>query len=138
MDFLKNFSDRGILVVILSMSIQPILDVIEQRLGFSAQCIGNKVLLDEENHRFDRNADNRMISGQDKLERLKQITQIYNVKTPLVIGHSHNELPLVHYARCQGGISIGINPQKETQDEFDILLRGLSWGKLLNKNMGFC
>jgi phosphoserine phosphatase len=121
--YLKTFSDRGIPVVILSMSIQPILDVIGKNVSFLARCVGNEVLVNQEGDTFSGYGLNRMEDGSDKLRRFKEIMQFYQAHHPLIIGHSRDEVPLVEYSYSRGGASIGLNPRKEVACRFDMVLR---------------
>jgi len=108
--FLKTFADRKTPVAILSLSIQPILQVLEEKIGF-IECIGNKVELNKNSATFYRYGMNRMKYGKDKLESLKDLMKNYRAKTPLIIGHSKDEMPMVEYSRKLTGLSIGITPK---------------------------
>ncbi|MFA6218109.1 MAG: haloacid dehalogenase-like hydrolase [Candidatus Omnitrophota bacterium] len=121
--YLKTFSDRGIPVVILSMSIQPILDVIREKVGFLARCVGNEVLVDKKDDTFSGYTQNRMVDGSDKLGKFKEIMRSYQAQHPLIIGHSRDEVPLVEYYSTLGGVSIGLNPRKEVASRFDVVLK---------------
>ncbi len=121
--YLKTFSDRGVPVVILSMSIQPILDVIGKKVGFLARCAGNEVLIDKKDDTFSGYAPKRMDDGSDKLNKFKEIMRSFQAQCPLIIGHSRDEVPLVEYFSSRGGVSLGLNPRAEVASRFDMVLK---------------
>jgi phosphoserine phosphatase len=121
--YLKTFSDRGVPVVILSLSIQPILDVIGKKVGFLARCVGNEVVADKQGNTFTGYAQGRMGDGSAKLEKFKEIMLSYGAHHPLIIGHSRDEVALVEYFSSRGGVSLGLNPRAEVASRFDMVLR---------------
>jgi len=128
--FLKYFSNKEIVIIILSLTIQPILNVLEKKVKLIHKCIGNEIEIDK-NSAFFRYKLNRMDSGEDKLNRFKELLKIYKSKTPLVIGHSEDELDMVEYVKKLGGFSIGINPKYKFLRKFDLVLTSLNWKPLL-------
>lgn len=129
--FLHYFAEQHIPIAVVSLSIQPILDVLHKNLGFSNGCVGNGVVFDEFD-RFSQYVKPLKIGGSDKLVAFDTLVEMYNVKCPLVIGHSKEELPMVEKARAMGGVSIGINPKKDLRKAFDLVLYATNWLPLIN------
>ena len=129
--FLRELSRRNIEVLVLSLSIHPILERIEERLGAGIRCFGNPIIA-EKNTFIGWDQKECIMNGRDKLDRFKYFMQDLKRTTPLVIGHNYNEMPLVHYAREHGGVSIGTNPSAKVAHEFDVVVKGLNWRKLLS------
>ncbi len=132
LQFLKWFAERGAHISILSLSIQPILDILMEKLSFINDGIGNNIVFDKVKGTFRAYNKPIMVSGEDKLLCFKDLINKYNAKCPLVVGHSLDEMPLVEYASSMNGISVGINPKKKLKDKFDIVLNSVSWEPLVS------
>ena len=129
--FLEGLAERHARITILSLSIQPILDVLKKNLPFINDGIGNNIITDTGTGTFQCYSQPLMTGGNEKLTYLKGLVKKYNARCPLVIGHSLDEIPLVEYARSLNGVSIGINPKKNLQDTFDLVLHSVSWEPLV-------
>lgn len=128
--FLQKMSQRKVPIVILSLSIQPILDELKNNIGFIDECIGNKIIFSKKNNTFIDYASPKMTNADDKLSALMELKERHPFKTPLIIGHSDDELRMVEYARSVGGVSIGINPKNHLEDSFDIVIKSVNWSSL--------
>ncbi|MBU1862507.1 MAG: haloacid dehalogenase-like hydrolase [Candidatus Omnitrophica bacterium] len=138
LSFLKLFADKNIPIVILSLSIQPVLDILKDNIGFIHEGIGNSIEIDHGTDTFSHYAEPMMTGGNDKHKRFMKIISKYNTQCPLIIGHSSDELSLVSLARERGGLSIGINPKKRNREKFDIVLQGVNWRPLIAVVMNSC
>ena len=128
---LQYFSARNIPIVILSLSIQPILDELKQNIGFIQECIGNGIDINESNNTFEKYTEPIMKDGHDKYDQFISIMNKLGCSRPLIIGHSDDEIPLVRYAREHNGVSLGINPKKHIAKEFDIVLQSINWNPIV-------
>jgi len=80
----------------------------------------NKVFEGYSEHRFILSADDKLNAMMNRLEQL-------SAGCPLVIGHNMYEIPMVRAAREMSGISLGFNPAKSVEQEFDIVVRARDW-----------
>jgi len=124
-----RLSQRGVPIMILSLSIQPILDELKNNIGFISDAIGNKITVSNEN--FVDYEKPFMSCGEDKLNAFITASEKRSFACPLIIGHSDDEIPLVRHVRQHNGFSIGINPKKHLESEFDIVLRSVNWDPLV-------
>ena len=70
--------------------------------------------------RFILTPDNKL---QAMMDRMKQ----FSASCPLVIGHNFCEVPMVRVAKEMGGLSLGFNPDKDVENEFDIVVHARNW-----------
>ncbi len=131
LNFLEKLNDNGVKILLLSLSIQPILDELKSHIGFLSYAVGNPVVCDE-NGLFAGYGKGVRTSSQGKLSLFKSMIDKSRFELPIVIGHSDDEFGMVEVARAMGGLSIGINPKKYARGKFDMILEGASWKPLLN------
>jgi phosphoserine phosphatase len=128
--FLQLLAQKNIPIIILSLSIQPILEELKSNIGFITHVIGNRISEDSSGTLFSDYQQPVMKNGSDKLQRFLDYARETGFHRPLIIGHSDDEIPLVRYSRSCGGLSIGINPKKHLAHEFDIVLTSVNWSPL--------
>lgn len=122
-------------VHLLTFSIQPIASVyvmkrgvLGERLFRRAKGVQVRTIFKDGKRIFkDCLPEGRIFIPQEKLDILKRWMEKENRQRPLIIGHSPDELEMVKYARERGGLSIGFNPYKNVEEEFDVVVRGISW-----------
>ena len=139
LNFLEVLSRKGAKVMLLSLSIQPIIDTLTDNIGFMEKGIGNEMIIDAASGEIRSYSDMIMCGPEGKEEAFKNIVEEYKPHCPLIIGHSCDEIPLVERAKALGGLSIGINPKKKQRDKFDLILKTTTWKPLvdmleINKN----
>lgn len=132
LEFLKKIRSRNTPVVIISLSVQPILDVIKDNIDCIDSVMGNKIKKEGSPLVFSEYKKPYMSNASDKLAAFNDLCAQYNASKPLVIGHSEEEMAMVEKTRSLGGLSIGINPKKRFRSEFDIVLQSISWQPLLD------
>ena len=71
-----------------------------------------------------------ILAPEDKLQVMKGRMKQFSARCPLVIGHNYCEVSMVRAARQMGGLSLGFNPDKGVENEFDIVVHARDWGPI--------
>jgi hypothetical protein len=71
-----------------------------------------------------------ILTPDDKLRVMKDRMKQFSARCPLVIGHNVCEISMIRAAREMGGLSLGFNPDKNVENEFDIVVHARNWGPI--------
>lgn len=109
---------------ILTESISPIAAQVAEDFPVFSFAIGNEI---EEVDGTFKGYRTMFCSGDDKLRILQNHMIVNRLRGPVILGHSMDEAPLARWAMENNGLTIGINPDPEVRDLFDIVVEHSRW-----------